>query len=463
MMVGIFPRNDTQTPETRTYDYRNSARTWSIVTQTVCLTTATLCVGIRMYTKVLVLRTRGWEDFTCFVAWLGLIAYAVISLEMDKHGNGIHIDDVDKADLQQYRKLANASQIFYAPLIFTTKLSIFLLYLRVFAPTRQGKTHHAIHTLIWFNLAFYLANFFLKIFQCTPRRKIWIPDVKGNCININYPILITAAINVVSDLLMLSLPIICVWRLHMGTRLKMGISAIFAAGFFGCFASIMRLQASIRNRTNKNKTEAWFDEILWTTAEITCAIIASCLPAFPTFFRTFSSKVRSFSLRPGTGGAGDGDGGDLSRTRASDFSIVDRSLDKYVEADMYSLSKGRISQSRGKRNGSAHGNGNGRKGGYAEPEWAKYYGSGYVNGYGYTRGGDKERDKDEVFTGLTYAAEAKAERSRTRVVIEAQGAPYGGGNRTGSADDKECETGILKTVEVDVESGPGSPRTLESR
>ncbi|KAL4798906.1 hypothetical protein BDV19DRAFT_385984 [Aspergillus venezuelensis] len=461
MMVGIFPRNDTQTPETRTFDYRNSVRTWSIVTQTVCLTTATLCVGIRMYTKVLVLRTRGWEDFTCFVAWLGLIAYAVISLEMDKHGNGIHISAVAPDDYRQYRKLANASQIFYAPLIFITKLSIFLLYLRVFAPTRQGKTHHAIHTLIWFNLAFYLANFFLKVFQCTPRHKIWIQEEPGSCININIPILVTAAINVLSDLLMLSLPIICVWRLHMGTRLKMGISSIFAAGVFGCFASIMRLQSSIRNRATGNKTEAWYDEILWTTAEITCAIIASCLPAFPTFFRTFSSKVRSFSLKPGTGGAGDG--GDLSRTRVSDFSIVDRSLDKCVEADMYSLSKGRVSMPRGRRNENGSGNGNGRGGGYAEPEWTKYYGSGYVNGYGYTRGGDKERDKDEVFAGLTYAAEAKAERSRTRVVIEAQCAPYGDGNRTGSADDKKSETGILKTVEVDVESGPGSPRTLLSR
>ena len=132
---------------------------------------------------------------------------------------------------------------------------------------------------------------------------------------------------------------------------------------------------------------------------------------------------------------------------------------------MYSLSKGRMSTSRGRRDGNGNGNGNGRGGGYAEPEWAKYYGSGYVNGHGYTRGGDKdrERDKDEVFTGLTYAAETKAERSRTRVVIEAQGAPYGDGNRTSSADNKKSKTGILKTVEVDVESGPGSPRTLESR
>lgn len=114
--------------------------------------------------------------------------------------------------------------------MFVTKLSIFLLYLRVFAPTRRGKTFVAVHLLIWFNLAFYLANFFLKIFQCVPRAKIWDKHIEGHCININIPILVTAAINVVSDLLMLTVPIVCVWRLQMSVRKKVGVSAIFAAG-----------------------------------------------------------------------------------------------------------------------------------------------------------------------------------------------------------------------------------------
>jgi len=118
----------------------------------------------------------------------------------------------------------------YAPLIFVTKLSLFLLYLRVFAPSRKGSTYRIIHLFIWFNVAFYLANFFLKIFQCIPRSRIWDPDTPGHCININIPILVTAAINVLSDIMMLVLPIVCVWRLQMTTRRKIGISAIFAAG-----------------------------------------------------------------------------------------------------------------------------------------------------------------------------------------------------------------------------------------
>ncbi|KAL4809005.1 ribosomal protein L36e-domain-containing protein [Aspergillus unguis] len=286
------------------YEYRHSARTWDIVTQAVCLSASSLCIGMRIYTKVLVLRTPGWEDLTCFLAWLGLIAFSVITIEADKHGNGVHQDTVAPADLREYGRLANASQIIYAPLMFITKLSIFLLYLRVFAPTRRGKTFVCIHLLIWFNLAFYLANFFLKIFQCIPRAKIWDKTTEGHCININIPILVTAAINVVSDLLMLTLPIVCVWRLQMSIRRKLGVSAIFAAGIFGCFASIMRLHVSVKNRHTDDQTFDWYSEILWSTAEITCGILASCLPALPTFFRHFFTKARTiFSEKSRTRGS----------------------------------------------------------------------------------------------------------------------------------------------------------------
>lgn len=127
-------------------------------------------------------------------------------------------------------QIANIAQITYGPLIFITKLSILLLYIRVFAPSFKKMTFIFIQLLIWFNFFFYLADTIVKIFECTPRHKIWEKDAEGSCININIPILITSAINVASDFLILLLPIVCVWRLQMKGSKKFGISAIFAAG-----------------------------------------------------------------------------------------------------------------------------------------------------------------------------------------------------------------------------------------
>ncbi|RDW57956.1 60S ribosomal protein L36 [Aspergillus mulundensis] len=287
------------------------------------------------------------------------------------------------------------------------KLSIFLLYLRVFAPARRGVTYISIHLLIWFNLAFYLANFFLKVFQCVPRAKIWYPEIAGHCININIPILVTAAINVLSDLLMLCLPIICVWRLQMSTKRKLGVSAIFAAGIFGCFASIMRLEVSVRNRHTKDQTYDWYSEILWTTAEITCGILASCLPALPTFFRHFIGKARTVLS--------------ISRTKVSSNQSHDRSLEKPTELYTLSYPRGRKRQL-------------------------------FTGDCSLDQCGELDDDRTQIFTGPSFSTtEAKVGGSSPAV----QGSHHREGAGLSVEDASGPCGGILKIVEVDVESGPG--------
>ena len=46
--------------------------------------------------------------------------------------------------------------------------------------------------------------------------------------SINNILLITASINAASDVVLLVLPISCVWNLHMEWRKKLGVSAVFA-------------------------------------------------------------------------------------------------------------------------------------------------------------------------------------------------------------------------------------------
>ncbi|RAL08992.1 uncharacterized protein BO97DRAFT_191732 [Aspergillus homomorphus CBS 101889] len=286
-----------------TYGYRHSLQSWNILTQTVCLTVSTCCVGMRLYSKISITRAPGWEDLTCFLAWLGLIGYAAITFETDRYGNGMHQWAVAASDLKEFSKLANASQVLYGPLIYITKLSILLLYLRLFAPSARNVPFWLIQALIWLNFLFYLADTIVKICECKPRSKIWDKDIPGQCININIPILVTSIVNVVSDFLMLLLPIVCVWRLQMTWWKKMGLSAVFAAGIFACICSVMRLVVSVQNRTTLDRTHDWFPEFLWTTAEITSGIVASCLPALPTFFRHSSQKARAWVSSIGTGSA----------------------------------------------------------------------------------------------------------------------------------------------------------------
>lgn len=84
--------------------------------------------------------------------------------------------------------------------------------------------------MIWFNTLFYLSTMFVVIFQCNPRAKFWEPTLPGHCINIDVVDIVTAAINVLSDIVLLLLPLTCIWQLQMQSRSKVAVSAVFFTG-----------------------------------------------------------------------------------------------------------------------------------------------------------------------------------------------------------------------------------------
>lgn len=266
------------------------------------------------------------ED-TMVAAWLGFIGYTALGFISSNHGSGVHQWDVPLASFitwiqvrvhtrchKSYRwlnKLSNVLEVYYNPLIFVTKLSILIQYLRIFVPSRSGKTYWAIHTLIWVNLLFYLAVMLVQIMSCLPRKKIWDPLVPGTCVDLADVLISGAVINVVSDFSMLILPIAKVWQLQITTARKWGISAVFGTGllwepetyllvvvklirrYSACVSSIMRMVNNIKFSTTDDVTFQLTPVALWTLAEITSGIVAGCLPVLPAFFRHFRPKITS--------------------------------------------------------------------------------------------------------------------------------------------------------------------------
>lgn len=259
----------------------------------ICLGFATVFVWLRIYTKFLINKTHGYEDYTSFIAWSGFVGYCAIAFCNNRNSNGNHIWDTSIRKELEWLKLANAEEICYGPLIFIAKLSILLQYIRIFVPTHRSAIYYWIVVLIWSNALFYVADTLVEIFQCVPRAKIWDPTMPGRCVNVNIAFVTTAAVNVVSDFSILLLPLGRIWQLQMPTRRKLTISAVFAAGLFGCIASIMRLIYSIQNLHSQDPNHDLVPVALWTIAEIASAIICGCLPVLPQFFHHYVPKLTS--------------------------------------------------------------------------------------------------------------------------------------------------------------------------
>ena len=120
--------------------------------------------------------------------------------------------------------------ILYCPVVLVIKLSILLQLMHIFAPARERATYYVCQIMIWFNTLFYLSTMFVVIFQCNPRAKFWEPTLPGHCINIDVVDIVTAAINVLSDIVLLLLPLTCIWQLQMQSSSKIAVSAVFFTG-----------------------------------------------------------------------------------------------------------------------------------------------------------------------------------------------------------------------------------------
>ena len=127
------------------------------------------------------------------------------------------------------KQWANVSEVLYSPLIAITRLSICLQFAHIFVLNRDKKFWY-LQVFICVNMLYFTAYFFATIFQCTPRAKIWNPEIPGKCLRYQAYNLATGLFNVVSDLLMLVFPIFCIWNLQMSNKRKVGVSAIFFVG-----------------------------------------------------------------------------------------------------------------------------------------------------------------------------------------------------------------------------------------
>lgn len=67
-------------------------------------------------------------------------------------------------------------------------------------------------------------------FQCRPLQLIWDQTVDGTCINASLFFILGSAPNVITDFVILVLPLPAVWRLQTTTMQKISLTGIFLLG-----------------------------------------------------------------------------------------------------------------------------------------------------------------------------------------------------------------------------------------
>ncbi|GME65926.1 integral membrane protein [Neofusicoccum parvum] len=203
---------------------------------------------------------------------------------MLKYGLGKHVWNISLADFSPYYLLGRVlAAVFYTTSMFFVKLSLLLLYRRVFDVERFYKR--------WWFVMIYTAThtitaIVLSFLACRPPDAQWdLHITHRKCISPK-SLLSIPVFHCINDLLILSLPIPLVWNLNLNRKRKMQVTFVFALGSASCIVSILRIWPItnlVRQPRYGDVTWYWTPVAIWTQVELTFAITCACVPVLKPF------------------------------------------------------------------------------------------------------------------------------------------------------------------------------------
>ncbi|PVH95531.1 hypothetical protein DM02DRAFT_690005 [Periconia macrospinosa] len=159
-------------------------------------------------------------------------------------GTGRHVAYhllTDPSKITQYLALQTAIEFIYCIAISTPKLQLLLLYLKIF---RVG-THRILRWIAWATmvcviLQWLIVGVIVWASICRPLRFKWDKSINGTCADLLAAYRYVSVPNILTDLVILVLPMSTVKNLHVSTLRKIGIFLTFLTGSAGIVVSIIR-------------------------------------------------------------------------------------------------------------------------------------------------------------------------------------------------------------------------------
>lgn len=252
----------------------DSLQPWTVAVVVSVTVLALLAIGLRLLSRRLNRQPLWWDDkMIVFSMGWNLVVVGFI-FAMYSSGMGIHADKVDPARIVMMAKWLVVAEVLYAWNLGWTKLSLLLMYYRIFRHEYFKKMAWGVGAFVW---AWVICITFIFIFICVPVRKLWYPQVPGRCINQVGTWISNAASTILTDLVILIMPIPQIWKLQLRRTEKVGLTLAFSLGFFVVFASAYRTSV-LFTYTNSDPTYSLAPTVGWTAIEMAAGIISACLP-----------------------------------------------------------------------------------------------------------------------------------------------------------------------------------------
>ncbi|CEF84523.1 hypothetical protein FGSG_13487 [Fusarium graminearum PH-1] len=248
--------------------------TLNIVLAVICVFFTTTFFLVRVYVKRTISRNIGVEDCLCnYVLYNGFNEYIVA-----RYGAGYHAWEIRKPEYYNWLKWFYASTVVYIPASFFTKATILLLMARVFAV--EPRVSKGIRIFIWALLVAYVPIQILRIVNCYPIRTYWDPKVhNAHCLNQRKIFFSDLSLSIVTDLIILLVPIPLTCRLNLSVGKRIKIVLLLGAGGIATALTLFRVVKAVDFLNSDDITVDYTPIAILTNLEITIGFVCACLPS----------------------------------------------------------------------------------------------------------------------------------------------------------------------------------------
>ncbi|KAL5360831.1 hypothetical protein BJX96DRAFT_175663 [Aspergillus floccosus] len=203
----------------------------------------------------------------------------------------LHVEDVP--DLERFTstilKYTLASGVIFIPAIGFVKASVLVFYYKTF-PIRIFSI--IVTLLLGIIVAYSIACIFALIFGCNPLALAWDPSItQGYCINKFAVYYAQGALNVFTDLAIITLPIPLIWGLHISRREKAIIFALIFVSLAAAGVGSARFSAIHKLQTANDFTWTTGEGIIFGQVELNVSIICGSAIVMRPFFRRYLPAV----------------------------------------------------------------------------------------------------------------------------------------------------------------------------
>ncbi|GES57698.1 succinate-semialdehyde dehydrogenase, mitochondrial [Aspergillus terreus] len=255
-----------------------------------------LAVTLRLWSRYLSRSSLGTDDYFICAGYVLAVGMSVTSWYYVKANYvGYHIWDIPKDyDVKKGLIWNFANQLLYNPALTMVKVSI-LLFLR-----RLESKSRLVNSLIWGTMAvtvgLFLAVLFVDLFQCWPVAYVYDKSIAhGKCIQQGAFYVATAALNLFTDLLVLSIPIIITWSLHMPLRRKLAVCLILCLGgvatAIGVWRIVILAAAFFPDPNHRNPDPTYSVGFCSSAVEVNVAVMSACAPSLKAIFSKYIPRL----------------------------------------------------------------------------------------------------------------------------------------------------------------------------